>query len=218
MKIIDNKTQRELEIKRNEAARREKEEAEAKAKKERIIPTIKIILDWRLAAEYEKYIRSKEIIVWPHDGNGPKKNYFKYAIENRANLKEIVIEGYDYPRETLFNSLEIESDTATIEALKAEAIKLNLGYDEYVRGIFYTTAYVVNQEKAKKEAEHDAYVKEHTPFRVGEGFISQELKRCLEKKFGNPVTNTMFGVSESIYTELLIKLANEYFGIDPDKE
>lgn len=212
MKVINKKSEREKEKEALELGRRKKEQAAKKLKEESIIPTIKIILDWRLIGEYNKYMENK--VVFAHEELSLRNDYFRYAINNRKNLENVIIEGYERPMETHFNTAEFETDNSIIEALQSEASQLGMSLDEYVRGIFYTTAYEVNQDKEKVKKEHEAYVKEHTPYDIGSSSISQELKRKLDSKYGKPENVLGFGVSADAYTKMLIDLAKEYFGIE----
>lgn len=213
MRII-NKVNESKKIKEEQDNKqREQYQAKVKAQKESIIPTIKIIPDWRLMGEYNKYIKYKKIIVFAGLIKETERNYFKYAIRNREKLSSLIVEDYERPMETHFNTVEIETDNATVEQLSREASKLNLTFDEYVRGIFYTTAYEANQISDQKQADFEAYVKENTPYQIGGSHISQELKRKLDGKYGTPTNNGLFGLSMDTYTNMLIDLANEYFGL-----
>jgi hypothetical protein len=211
MKVINKKSEREKENEALELERRKKEQTAKKLQEESIIPKIKIVLDWRLIGEYDKYMENK--VVFAGQRLDLRNDYFKQAINNRKNLKHIIVERYERPLETDFNVAEFETDNTTIEALKGESNELRISIDEYVRGIFYTTAYEVNQEKKKRNEEAEAYAKEHTPYDIGKSYISQELKRKLENKYGKPESNFMFSVPADAYTNMLIDLAEEYFKI-----
>lgn len=211
MKVINKKSEREKEQEALEIERIKNHRAASKLREESIIPTIKIVLDWRLSGEYEKYMENK--VIFAGQKLDLRNHYFRYAINNRKKLKNIIVEGYERPMGTHFNTVEFETDNATIEALNSESSQLGISIDEYVRGIFYTTAYEVNQARKRTKEEHDAYMKEHTPYDIGGSHISQELKRKLESKYGKPENNFMFGVPADAYTNMLIDLAEEYFKI-----
>lgn len=212
MKVINRKSEREKEKEALENERRKQERAADKLRVESIIPRIKIVLDWRLNGEYDKYMENK--VVFAGQRLDLRNDYFRHAINNRKNLKNIIVEGYERPIETDFNIVEFETDNTTIEALQGEASELRISIDEYVRGIFYTTAYEVNEDKKKRKEEHEAYVKEHELYDIGGSYISQELKRKLESKYGKPESIFMFGVPADAYTNMLIDLAKEYFEIE----
>lgn len=215
MKVINRETESQQIVREEERNKREAYQGKADAAKENAIPTIKIVLDWRLHQEYQKYLDSKRIMEWQHGSVKLKKDYLKQAIDNRTKLNNIIVELYDEPAALIKNIVEIETDYATIDTLKQEANVLGLSFDVYIRGIFYTTAYEVNQQADREEAEWKAYVEESTPFRIGESFISQKLKRKLESsKYNHPDgSNGLYGIPESIYTDMLIELANEHFGL-----
>ena len=155
----------------------------------------------------------KNKVIFPHEEIKIRNNFLKYAIENRDKLNQIIIEDYKPGVERCHNRVEIETDENTIEALNKEARKLGLDLYQYIRGIFYTTAYEVNQEREKIWKENEERSKEATPFYIGESYISQKLKRNLESKYGKP-KNTLFGVNPSVYTDMLVKVAEEYFNIN----
>ena len=211
MKVINKKSEREKEAAALETERIKKYQAANKLREDSIIPTINIVLDWRLNGEYDKYMENE--VVFAGQRLDLRNEYFRQAINNRKNLKNIIVEGYERPIKTDSNTAEFETDNSTIEVLQSEANQLGMSLDEYVRGIFYTTAYEVNQERKKKKEEHEAYMKEHTPYDIGGSHISQELKRKLESKYGKPENNFMFGVPADAYTNMLIDLAEEYFKI-----
>lgn len=211
MKVINKKSEREKEKQILENERRKQEQVSKKLKEEKIIPRINIVLDWRLSGEYEKYMENK--VVFAGQKLDLRNEYFRQAINNRKNLKNIIVEGYERPMETYHNIAEFETDSSTVEALQSEANQLGMSLDEYVRGIFYTTAYEVNQERKKRKEEHEAYMKEHTPYDIGGSHISQELKRKLDSKYGKPESAWGFGVPADAYTNMLIDLAEEYFEI-----
>lgn len=211
MKVINKKSQREKEKEALENERRKNEQAAKELREKSIIPKIKIILDWRLSGEYDKYRKNE--VIFEHQIVDLRNDYFRHAINNRKNLKQIIVEGYERPMETYRNTAEFETDNSTIQILQDEASKLGMSLDEYVRGIFYTTAYEVNQAREQAAAEHEAYMKEHTPYTIESSSISQELKRKLENKYGKPELNSLFGINTSVYTNMLIDLAEEYFEI-----
>lgn len=212
MKVINRKSEREKEKEALEIERRKKEQAAKELKAKSIVPTIKIILDWRLSGEYDKYMKNE--VIFAHQAIDLRNDYFRHAINNRKNLKHIIVEGYERPMETHFNVAEFETDNSTVEILQGEASELRMSLDEYVRGIFYTTACEVNEEKKKRKEEYEAYVKEHELYDIGKSYISQELKRKLDEKYGKPESLFMFGVPADTYTNMLIDLAKEYFGIE----
>ncbi|NRT74432.1 hypothetical protein [Clostridium beijerinckii] len=212
MKVINKKSEREKEKEALENERRKKEKVAKELKAKSIVPKIKIVLDWRLRGEYDKYMENK--VIFAHEELSLRNNYFKHAINNRKKLKNIITEEYERPIETHFNVAEFETDNSTIEALQGEASELRMSLDEYVRGIFYTTAYEVNQARKRTNEEHEAYMKEHTPYDIGGSHINQELKRKLDSKYGKPESAWGFGVPADAYTNMLIDLAKEYFGIE----
>ncbi|RII32130.1 hypothetical protein D2A34_24740 [Clostridium chromiireducens] len=211
MKVINKKTEREKEAAALEVERIKKYQAANKLREESIIPKIKIVLDWRLSGEYDRYMENK--VVFAGQVLELRNGYFRNAINNRKKLKNIIVEGYERTIETDCNVAEFETDNSTVEALQGEANQLGMSLDEYVRGIFYTTAYEVNQERKKKKEDHEAYMKEHTPYNIGASHISQELKRKLDSKYGEPKSIFAFGVPADAYTNMLIDLAEEYFEI-----
>lgn len=211
MKVINKKSEREKEQEALEIERIKNHRAASKLREESIIPRINIVLDWRLSGEYEKYMENK--IVFAGQMLDLRNEYFRQAINNRKNLKNIIVEGYERPIKTDSNTAEFETDDSTIEALQSEANQLGMSLDEYVRGIFYTTAYEVNEERKKRKEDYEAYAKEHTPYDIGSSHISQELKRKLDSKYGEPKSIFAFGVPADAYTNMLIDLAEEYFKI-----
>ena len=162
-------------------------------------------MDWRVSGQLNSIAND----IWYPQAN--KENFIKYAIKNREQLNELYVEPFEYIAHGNVRSIEVEYDKDTIDMLDKEARKEGLGFNEYVTSIVYTTAFNINQERERVRAIADADAAERTPFMISEGYISQELKRKLESKYGEPKGIL---IPNDIYTNMLIDIANEYFGID----
>lgn len=210
MKVINKKAEREKERIESEmnspaAVLSKKRNKERQQEEERKACTIRVVLDWRVSGQLNPIT---EDIWYPQ---ARKESFIKYAIENRKRLKELYVEPFEYIAHGNIRSIEIEYDKDTIDILDNEAHKEGLGFNEYVTSIVYTTAFNINQEREKAKAIADADTAERTPFMISEGYISQELKRKLDSKYGEPAGMI---ITNDIYTNRLIDLAKEYFKIE----
>ena len=210
MKIVDKRAEREKEIIENNkkspaAIRSKKVDKERQLEEEKKARTIKVVLDWRVSGQLDPITKD----IWYSQTN--KENFLKYAIKNREQLKELYVEPFEYIAHGNVRSIEAECDKDTIDMLDKEARKEGLGFNEYVTSIVYTTAFNINQERERVRAIADADAAERTPFMISEGYISQELKRKLESKYGEPKGIL---IPQDIYTNMLVDLAKEYFGIE----
>lgn len=202
MNIIDKRKEREnvKRDKRNNATElMEKEE-------ERQTNVIRVACDWRMLGQLDSITKG----IWPVETRMNKENFLKSAINNREQLKELYVESFKYNAR---EKIEVEYNKDIIEMLDDEATSNGLALNEYVNSIVYTTAFNINQERAKARAKVEAEEKERTPYTIGTSSISQELKRKLENKYGKPKMDTLFGLNESAYTDMLIDIAEEYFKI-----
>ncbi|MCE5222055.1 MAG: hypothetical protein LLF98_12585 [Clostridium sp.] len=212
MKVINKKAEREKEIiennKKSPAAISSKKADKARQQEEeKKACTIRVVLDWRVSGQLDPITKG----IWEIDTTRNRENFLKTAIENRKQIEELYVEPFDYIVGGNIRAIEVEYDKDTIEMLSNEASKAGLGFNEYVTSIVYTTAFNINQEREKAKAISDADTAERTPFMISEGYISQELKRKLESKYGMPKGLL---IPKDIHTNMLIDLAKEYFGIE----
>lgn len=212
MKVINKKAEREKEHieseKKSPAAILSKKADKArKQEEEKKACTVRVVLDWRVYGQLDPITKG----IWEIETTRNRENFLKTAIENRKQLKELYVEPFDYIVGGNIRTIEVEYDKDTIDTLNKEAQKEGLGFNEYVTSIVYTTAFNINQERERVRAIADADTAERTPFMISEGYISQELKRKLESKYGEPAGMI---ITNDIYTNMLIDLAKEYFGIE----
>ena len=207
MNIVDKRPERERERKEKTLARKAKEETNFKAS----IPEIKLVSDWRVEQEYNQAIEPHRLFVGQRMPT--KKRFLEEAIKNRQQLKKLIVEDYqfDYAHAER-NNFSIETDEETLATLTKEASKHGLLLEAYIRAIFYTAAFEVNETKRQREEEIKKHVEENGVAELGKGRkISPELRKELEKKFGMPKFNGV--VDKYDYIDKLIDVAKEYFGV-----
>jgi hypothetical protein len=215
MRLINNKPIREaeeaeerynspsaiLDRQREEQRRRELERREL---------TLTIPNDWRIVGQVKPLTKA----IWWKDEMNNRISFLMYAINHRNELQEVIVEPFELPKKpgtNNYNYIEVEYDKDTNDQLCREANKLGLTKIEYVMAILYTTALKINKERQAEIERQRAEAAEVTPLRIGSSFISQRLKRQLEAKYGKP---SGFIIPNDTYTNMLIDLANEYFGLN----
>lgn len=151
MNIVDKRPEREQ--KRNEEIR-QKREAEAK-KQEALLAIInapKIVLapDWRVEQEYNMAIEPHRL--FSQERMPAKKRFLEDAVENRNKLKKLIVEDYEFNYEFANRyNFSIDTDQKTLDTLTKEADKLQLSLEAYIRAIFYTAAFEINEAKRNYE-------------------------------------------------------------------
>lgn len=216
MRVINKRNEREEEKKSwLQKIQQIREEAE-RAREAAIVPEIKVFTDWRIEQEYNNAMSN--YVIFAHQVEEVRSNFLKDAIDNRSNLKELVLEAYE-PDEYNPTIITIEVDNEIIDTLKKEARRLSIGYDEYIRAIFYTTAFEKNKKKQEAKVKQSEKEKEAWLFEFN-GHINQQLRRKLEEKYGKQQHFSIPGFSAISYGygDMLIDLANEYFGINGDNK
>lgn len=215
MKVINKKSEREREhiesekkspaaIKNKQMEKARKQEEEKKAR------IVRVVLDWRVSGQLASITKA----IWEHQTKENRVNFLKHSIKNRTQLKELYVEPFEYNAHGNTETIEVEYDKDTIDMLNSEASKEGLGFNEYVTSIVYTTAFNINQEREKARAISEVEAKERASYIIGGSHISQELKRKLDSKYGKPESVLAMGVPADAYTNMLIDLAKEYFGMD----
>lgn len=210
MKVINKKAEREkerIESEKNSPAAvlSKKRDKARQQEEERKACTVRVVLDWRVSGQLNPITED----IWYSQAK--KESFIKQAIKNRKQLKELYVEPFEYIVHGNIRAIEIEYDKDTIDMLDNEAHKEGLGFNEYVTSIVYTTAFNINQEREKARVKAEAESKERMPYHIGESQISQELKRKLDSKYGEPAGMI---IPNNAYTNMLIDLAKEYFGVE----
>lgn len=213
MKLINNKSLRELEEQENRSKDprvilREKIEEQRRKEQEKQELTLTILCDWRILGQINPITKA----VWNLDAAKNRNDFLQYAISHRNELEEVIVEPFDIVITNRgSNCIEVEYDKDTIDELCREANRLGLSKLEYVKAILYTTALKINQKRQAEHERNEAARIEATPLWIGSGFISQKLKRKLEAKYGKP---SGYIIPSDVYTNMLVSLADEYFGLD----
>ncbi|MFT8343747.1 MAG: hypothetical protein ABF652_20250 [Clostridium beijerinckii] len=211
MKIVSKLNERKKEKELSAELLRIADQEKQKRKEAAFVPEIIFVSDWRIEQEYEKAVNTG--ILFPHQVDLAKTTFLKQALENRDKLKELVIEEYE-PNRQYPKYVSMETTKEYIQTLQDEARKAGIEYDQYIRAIYYTTALEINNSKAKLAEEFKVRQEESKTFEI-KGEIDQELRRKLESKYGQPIySNTLFYTCTYGYTDMLIDLAKEYFGIE----
>ncbi|MDF2788585.1 MAG: hypothetical protein K0Q87_4635 [Neobacillus sp.] len=219
MKIIDNKSLRREEGRKpttTQIWQQQQSEARRKEVEARAL-IITVVPDWRILQELNPIATE----IFPSETIAARKKLLIQAIDNRKQLKELIVEPHE---PSLYcethERIEIQSDAQTIEELSEESRNLRLSLDEYVRAILYTKAFNLNS--ARKERNEQADARDRAQWRVNcEVSMSQELVNKLKEKYfteSDYYYLKKFGAGDGReYGNLLLRIANEYFGIEEDK-
>lgn len=225
MKMINNIPLRQAEqleeVNKGPLAILQKRREEAERLKEDLRQrTIKVICDYRILGQLNPLINDmfgfRNIDgMFVNEINVNRENFLRDAIYSRNILNEIYVEPFEYRiYDENHNCISIECEKDLIEQLHKEAATFGLTLNEYARAILYTTALNMNQERMREAEEKERERKENELYPIGQSYISQELKRKLEGKFGIPQMFYPFSLPVNTYTDMLIEISNEYFGID----
>lgn len=213
MILDDKRPERKQEMEKAEALEREAHKKKVEARNA-VIPEIKLISDWRVEQKYNEAINSQLLFV--HQIVPTKKRFLEEAIKNRQQIKKLIIEDHqdNSSHEKRGYNISIETDEKTIAALSEEACKLKLSLEAYVRAVFYSAAFEINETKRRHEEEQKKQMEANACVDIGRGRkIGPELRRKLEEKFGKPRFNNLFGIATYNHVDMLLDLAKEYFGI-----
>lgn len=134
--------------------------------------------------------------------------FLALAIRDRKKLETLIInddmpEGG--PRD---RHLALPTDPQLIDELTREAAKVGIGYEAYLGALFGSTVHAILETHRARTKEAERRVREATPLYV-EGWMPADVKRRLEKKYGPPKFNPVFGVTVDTYLDMLCNLAKE---------
>jgi hypothetical protein len=215
MKVIDNRGERDSERRTLYAKLREMQEARQLKEQEKRDKMISFTSNWIVEDVYTRahsgVVTINESIQQVQEAN--RNKFFEHVLNNRANIDTVIIKdhepngyGHDY-------IVSIESDTETIEKLHQEARKLNLNYEDYLRGLYYTTALEMIKRRERAAEETVMRMKRTSPVDVRLE-ITQELREKLEAKFGQPKYSVgVLNFKIYDYGDMLLDLAKEYLGL-----
>lgn len=212
MKVIDNSRLRQEEEveEKKKSPLKQMQDMWARQRQQEIDKferTVTVECDWRLWGQLNKMIPSWMFLQLVMD---QAESLLRDALKNRHNLDTVIVEPIHGDRNT---KIELELDEQTIKDITKEAGKLGLSRDVYARAILYTMCFNENTRKEKIAAESKEMHKATEPYKVSEAYISQELKKKLEERYGMP-TRIFGSITKSAYTNMLIKAASEHLGVE----
>lgn len=218
MQVI-NKGQERYEAKKAEEAKREKaRRARDLIRAEASKPT-EIFIDRRTWGVFLASLQNGAIMraygnevggaYFTHTQIEAADRFLTVAIRDRKQLTQLLLEEYDKHPHNI--PLSLPEDQQTIDILTDEAQKLGIDYETYLRSLFYSLLEQINEMHVKIEEEKARQEWENRVVKV-DGVINADIRRKLEEKYGPPVCVDLFGISRQWYLDMLIKVAEEYFG------
>lgn len=147
-----------------------------------------------------------------HDQVTAADRFLTIAIRDRQQLPELVLEEFD--RRRIKAALTLPTDPIIVDTLTEEAGGIGIDYETYLRALFYSRLYQISEEHERFNEEQAREQWDNRPVRT-EGVIHAELRKRLEGKYGMPeMWDPLWGTPKSGYFNLLIKVAEEYFGLN----
>jgi len=201
------------------------EEKLKKIQKEEATPLmVGFITDWRVEDKYLQAMRER-LKSNPYNSIiEARKDFLKNAINNRHNLKNIVIEPHEPNQRRPHSRIEIEVTDEEYMAIQADFQKAGLvsaGLDTYLRALYYSTAIEMIDGDNKKKLRLEESMRQRTLYNI-EGAIDFKLRTLLIEKYSNDPSlkdymnsnlNYSLYRAERILGDMLVLAAKELFGL-----
>lgn len=171
--------------------------------------TVSVMYDWRTASELDPLIGEH---MPGHLKKQIKRDFINYALANRTNLNELLIEPCD-PNQNDYehNRFEFEWSREEYDSFAKVARKVGLSVDEYAVAIVHTIAKQRNDERKRQVKMREEERIRNTPLSF-EGKISKDLAQKLKVKYHTPYPDPNIERLISFdYGTALAKVAEEYF-------
>lgn len=217
MKVINKVKERiqSEEVKAAEQNRIRREEKLRIAQVEESI--IDFYLDRRAWGEFLDTMKNSGLIrTYGHEGLGgafyinqqieAAHRFFELSIRDRSMIKELIVEEYRDHYQNI--KLNLVPNKEVLTQLKNEARELGLDSITYLRAIFYTRAFDINQAQRKLNEEQKAEQFDSRTVEI-KGYINKDIRKKLEAKYGKPKWNSKFNIPIETYFDLLLRAANE---------